>query len=66
MSGVLLGICSAIHAATNVISAQSNLVSVGQVFTNLLPMLIGFSLARFGWDSIGLLMGARSVGIIKN
>lgn len=65
VSGVLLGICSAIHAATNVISAQSNLVSVGQVFTNLLPVLIGFSLARFGWDSIGILMGALSVGVIK-
>ena len=65
ISGMLLGICSATYAATNVISAQSNLVSVGQVFTNLLPVLIGFSLAKFGWDSIGILMGALSVGIIK-
>ncbi len=65
VSGMLLGLCSAIYAGTNVISAQSNLVSVGQVFINLLPVLIGFSLAKFGWDSIGILMGALSVGIIK-
>lgn len=65
VSGVILGVCSAMYAATNVMSAVSDLSSVGNVFQNLLPVLMGFHLAKFGNDSVGILMGALSVGIIK-
>lgn len=65
VSGVLLGVCSAMYAATTVMSAKSDLASVGNVFQNLLPVLMGFHLAKFGNDSIGILMGALAVGIIK-
>lgn len=65
VSGFLLGICSTMYAATTVMSAQSNFASVGTVFQNLLPVIMGLYLAKYGNDSMGILMGALSVGIIK-
>ncbi len=64
-SGFLLGICSAMYAATTVMAPQSNFASVGTVFQNLLPVIMGLYLAKYGNDSVGILMGALSVGIIK-
>jgi len=64
-SGVILGLGAAIYASTNIIVQQANLTSVGIVYTNFVPIIVGLYLARYSNDAIGICIGSITIAIIR-
>lgn len=58
-SGLIFGLATTIYASTGLRNASfSSLTTVGQLFTNILPVFIGLMLAGFCGDAIGIIMGS--------
>lgn len=58
-SGLIFGLATTIYASTGIRSASfTSLTTVGQLFTNILPVFIGLMLAGFCGDAIGTIMGS--------
>lgn len=64
-SGIILGLGAAIYISGNIVPQQSNLVSVGIVYSNFIPIIVGLYLARYSNDAIGILIGSITVAIMK-
>lgn len=64
-SGIILGLGSAIYLSGNIITQQSNLVSVGIVYSNFIPIIVGLYLARYSNDAIGIFIGSITIAIMR-
>ena len=65
-SGIIFGFASMIYATTELHSgAFSSLVTVGSLFTNILPVFIGLMLAKYCGDTIGIIMGSLTLCIMS-
>lgn len=65
-SGVLFGFATLIWLATAIHKASfSSLSTVGELFTNILPVFIGLMLMNFCGDTIGTLMGSISLCLLS-
>lgn len=65
-SGILFGFATLVWLATDIHKASfSSLGTVGELFTNILPVFIGLMLANFCGDTIGTLMGSVSLCLLS-
>ncbi|SEV99282.1 ABC transporter permease subunit [[Clostridium] fimetarium] len=64
-SGIILGLGATIYASNNIIDQQSNLASVGIVYSNFIPIIVGLYLARYSNDAVGIFIGSITIAIIR-
>ncbi len=61
-SGLIFGFATMIYASTGIHSASyASLSTVGELFTNILPVFIGLYIGVFCGDTIGIMMGSVSI-----
>lgn len=61
-SGLIFGFATMIYASTGMHSASySSLSTVGELFTNILPVFVGLYIGAFCGDTIGIIMGSVSI-----
>ena len=61
-SGLIFGFATMIYASNGLHKASfSSLTTVGELFTNILPVFIGLMLGAFCNDTIGILMGSLTL-----
>lgn len=65
-SGLIFG-CAAIiwAAASKHDAAYTSMATVGQLFSNILPVFIGLMVAKFCGDTIGTVVGAITLGMLS-
>lgn len=64
-SGAILGFATMIYASSGIINASfSSLSSIGDMFTNLLPVFVGLILARFCGDTVGIMLGVITMSLM--
>lgn len=65
-SGILFGLATVIWVGKDMHGASfSSLTTVGELFSNILPVFIGLMLAGFCGDTIGILMGSLSLCMLS-
>lgn len=65
-SGLIFGCATMVWTPLTIKSASfSSLSTVGSLFTNILPVLIGLALAKFCGEAIGTLMGALTLSMMS-
>ncbi len=65
-SGILFGFATMIYATTDLHRASyTSLGTVGELFTNILPVFIGLLIIGFCGDTIGTIIGAITLGIMS-
>jgi len=65
-SGIIFGLATIIFASTEVRSgAFTQFSTVGQLFTNILPVFIGLMLARYCGDTLGIILGAITLCVMN-
>lgn len=65
-SGLLFGLASLIYASTKSLTgAFSSLQTVGELFSNILPVFIGLALIPFCGDTIGMIVGALTLCLMS-
>lgn len=64
-SGVILGLGAAIFLSNNLVDPQSNLTSVGIVYSNFIPIIVGLYLAKYSNDAVGIFIGSITIAIIR-
>ena len=65
-SGIIFGMATVIYASTDMRSASfSSLSTVGELFSNILPVFIGLMLAGFCGDTIGTIMGSITLCLMS-
>jgi ribose transport system permease protein len=65
-SGILFGFATIIFASTAIRSgAFTQFSTVGQLFTNILPVFIGLMLARYCGDTLGIIFGAVTLCVMS-
>lgn len=61
-SGLIFGFATMIYASTGLHNASySSLSTVGELFTNILPVFVGLYIGVFCGDTIGIIMGSVSI-----
>ena len=65
-SGLIFGFATTIYASTGIHNASfSSLVTVGELFSNILPVFIGLMLGSFCNDAIGIVMGSLTLCLMS-
>ncbi len=65
-SGVIFGLASMIYASTALHKASfSSLTTVGELFTNILPVFIALMLGAFCNNTIGIIMGSLTLTLMS-
>lgn len=65
-SGIIFGLATTIYASAAMRSASfSSLSTVGQLFSNILPVFIGLMLGEFCNDTIGIIMGSITLALMS-
>lgn len=65
-SGAILGFATMVYSSTGIINASfSSLSSIGGMFSNLLPVFIGLILSRFCGDTVGIMLGVITMGLMN-
>ncbi|MBN2221981.1 MAG: hypothetical protein JW708_07180 [Vallitaleaceae bacterium] len=65
-SGMMFGFATTIYASTGLHGAAfTSLVTVGQLFSNILPVFIGFMLIKYCGDAIGIIMGSITLSLMS-
>lgn len=65
-SGLIFGFATVIYASTGLHGASfSSLTTVGELFTNILPVFIGLMLGSFCNDTIGIIMGSLTLCLMS-
>lgn len=65
-SGVIFGFATMIYSSTGLHrGASSNLQTVGELFTNILPVFIGAALANICGDTIGIIVGSFTLCVMN-
>jgi len=64
-SGIILGLGASIYLSTTTLDQQSNLTSVGIVYSNFIPIIVGLYLAKFSNDAVGIFIGSITIAIIR-
>ena len=65
-SGILFGLATIIWLTKDIHKASfSSLSTVGELFTNILPVFIGLMLMNFCGDTIGTLMGSLTLCLLN-
>lgn len=65
-SGLIFGFATTMYASTGLHGASfSSLTTVGELFTNILPVFIGLMLGAFCNDTIGILMGSLTLCLMS-
>ncbi len=65
-SGLLFGFATITWIAKNMHGASfSSLITVGELFSNILPVFIGLMLARFCGDTIGIFIGSLTLSLLS-
>ena len=65
-SGLIFGMATLIFAGTGIQRASfSSLTTVGQLFSNILPVFIGLMLIGFCGDTIGIIMGSITLSVLS-
>lgn len=65
-SGIIFGFATAIYCSTDKLSgAFSSLETVGNLFTNILPVFIAISLASVCGEAIGIIVGSLSLCLME-
>ncbi len=65
-SGLIFGLATVIWIAkAKHDAAYSSMMTVGQLFSNILPVFIGLMLARFCGDTIGIIMGSVTLCLLS-
>lgn len=64
-SGIILGLGATIYVSGNIVGPQSNLGSVGIVYANFVPIIVGLYLGKYSNDGIGILIGSITIAIIR-
>lgn len=66
VSGIIFGLATTIYASAGLRSASfSSLGTVGELFTNILPVFIGLMLGAFCNDTIGIIMGSITLALMS-
>lgn len=66
VSGILFGFATMIWLAKGMHAASfSSLTTVGELFSNILPVFIGLMLAGFCGDTIGIIMGSITLCLLS-
>ena len=66
VSGVIFGLATTIYASSGLRTASfASLGTVGQLFTNILPVFIGLMLGSFCNDAIGIIMGSITLSLMS-
>lgn len=61
-SGLIFGFATMIYASTGLHAASfSSLSTVGELFSNILPVFVGLYVGVFCGDTIGIIMGSTSI-----
>lgn len=61
-SGLIFGFATMIYASTGMHNASySSLSTVGELFSNILPVFVGLYIGAFCGDTIGIIMGSISI-----
>ena len=65
-SGLIFGLATMIYASTGLHKASfSSLSTVGELFTNILPVFIGLMVAGFCGDTIGTIVGSITLCVMS-
>ena len=65
-SGLIFGFATIIYASTGIHGASySSLSTVGELFSNILPVFVGLYIGAFCGDTIGIIMGALSICLMN-
>lgn len=65
-SGLIFGLATVIWIAkAKHDAAYSSMMTVGQLFSNILPVFIGLMLSRFCGDTIGIIMGSVTLCLLS-
>lgn len=65
-SGILFGLATVIWVAKDMHGASfSSLTTVGELFSNILPVFIGLMLVNFCGDTIGIIMGSVTLCLLS-
>lgn len=65
-SGLIYGFATAIYASKGMHAASfSSLTTVGELFSNILPVFIGLMLAQYCGDAIGIIMGSITLCLMS-
>lgn len=65
-SGLIFGLATLIYSGTGLHRASfTSLTTVGELFTNILPVFIGLMLIGFCGDTIGIIMGSITLSILS-
>lgn len=65
-SGLIFGLATLIYAGNGLHRASfTSLTTVGELFTNILPVFIGLMLIGFCGDTIGIIMGSITLSILS-
>lgn len=65
-SGILFGLATIIWVAKDMHGASfSSLTTVGELFSNILPVFIGLMLVNFCGDTIGIIMGSVTLCLLS-
>ena len=61
-SGLIFGFATIIYSSTAIRAASySSLSTVGELFSNILPVFVGLYIGAFCGDTIGIIMGSISI-----
>lgn len=61
-SGLIFGFATMIYTSTGIHTASfSSLSTVGELFSNILPVFVGLYIGAFCGDTIGIIMGSTSI-----
>lgn len=65
-SGLIFGFATTIYASTGLHGASfSSLTTVGELFSNILPVFIGLMLGSFCNDALGIIMGSLTLCLMS-
>ena len=65
-SGIIFGLASVIYATTGLHKAAfSSMATVGELFTNILPVFIGLMVGVFCGDTLGILVGSVTLCLMS-
>ncbi len=65
-SGIIFGFATMIYASTGKHDASySSLSTVGELFSNILPVFVGLYIGVFCGDTIGIIMGSVAICLMK-
>jgi ribose transport system permease protein len=66
ISGLIFGLATVMFASTEIQrGAFSSLSTVGQLFSNILPVFIGLMVGRFCGDALGTVIGAITLSVMS-